>query len=182
MGTKQYMGPIHPRTKKLVGVRLAQGAAVTAYSQAGPVTGPTLSSCAVASGGKKLTIKFNSSLLSGGDLKVQEYFKGTADPESGKLTGGASMMQVLVNSTAFCMQVKTEKHHSESSITAVAVQLGVGTSSHVIAGCWDDGNGHEVEYPGSTPPPLQGIEPITTINTLHHNRTYNHYHYHQCII
>lgn len=31
-------GPIHPRAKKSVGVRLAQGAAVTAYGSTGPVS------------------------------------------------------------------------------------------------------------------------------------------------
>ena len=62
--TKQYMGPIHPRSKKQVGVRLAQGAAVTGYGSAGPITGPTISGCHVA--GSTLTLKFNRTLLAGG--------------------------------------------------------------------------------------------------------------------
>ena len=41
-----YMGPIHPRGKKPVGVRLAKAAAAVAYKKAGvPSTGPTLSGC-----------------------------------------------------------------------------------------------------------------------------------------
>jgi hypothetical protein len=101
--TKQYMGPIHPRSKKEVGIRLAQGAAVTGYGSTGPVTGPTISGCSMS--GTKVTLKFNQTLLAGGTVNVKDYYKGALDPKSGKLAGGASMMQVLVNRSAFCMQV-----------------------------------------------------------------------------
>ena len=46
-------------------------------------------------------------LVWAGTVKVQDYYKGAADPESGKLVGGSSMMQVLVNRSAFCVQVRT---------------------------------------------------------------------------
>ena len=75
-GTSQYMGPIHPRSKKLVGVRLAVGAAATAYGHTGPVTGPTLSGCELAPDKTTITVRFNSTLLAGGVLKVQKYYKG----------------------------------------------------------------------------------------------------------
>ena len=71
--TKQYMGPIHPRDKKPVGVRLAQGAAVTAYGVVGPVAGPTLSGCTVAPDKSAVTVRFNSKLLAGGAVEVQKY-------------------------------------------------------------------------------------------------------------
>ena len=107
------MGPIHPRAKKQVGVRLAQGAAVLSYAKTGPVTGPTLSGCAVE--GTKVIVKFNSTLLTGGKMNVQEYFKGVTDPETGKLAGGSSMTEVLVNKTAFCLQVKKIPQHRDFS-------------------------------------------------------------------
>ena len=120
---------IHPRSKKPVGVRLAQGAAVSAYGKTGPVSGPTLSGCAVS--GTKITVKFNTTLLSGGTMDVQDYFKGTTDPETGKPTGGSSMMQVLVNASAFCLQT-----HSDPI-------LGLGERGHKgPKDCWDDGTGH----------------------------------------
>jgi hypothetical protein len=46
-----------------------------------------------------------SNPLAGGTVNVKDYYKGALDPKSGKLAGGASMMQVLVNRSAFCMQV-----------------------------------------------------------------------------
>ena len=120
---------IHPRSKKQVGVRLAQGAAVSSYGQTGPVTGPTLSGCAMSA--TKITIKFNTTLLTGGAMEVQKYFKGVTDPETGKPTGGSSMMQVLVNASAFCLQT-----HADPI-------LGLGESGHGgPQDCWDDGAGH----------------------------------------
>lgn len=84
-----------PRSKKQIGVRLAQGAAVTAYGVTGqPVTGPTLSGCSVA--GTKVTVKFNESLLVGGKMNVQEYFKGMVDPETVRLLPAVSLPELSV--------------------------------------------------------------------------------------
>jgi hypothetical protein len=41
------MGPIHPRDKKPLGVRLAQEAAALVYGVGHAVTGPTLAGCTV---------------------------------------------------------------------------------------------------------------------------------------
>ena len=53
---------------------------MTAYGKTGPVTGPTISGCAVSAA--KVTVKFNSSLLASGTMNVQDYFKGIMDPET----------------------------------------------------------------------------------------------------
>eukprot|EP01047_Picozoa_sp_COSAG01_P058054 COSAG01_NODE_6790_length_3496_cov_3.344127_5_plen_265_part_00 len=127
--TNYYMGPIHPRSKKLVGVRLAQGAAVSSYAQRGPVSGPTLSGCSVS--GTKITVKFDAGLLGSGSIAVQKYFKGVPDPETGKLTGGSSKMQVLINASAFCMQTHADPIAGLAS-----------GGHHGAQDCWDDGAGH----------------------------------------
>ena len=73
--TPVYMGPIHPRDKVLVGVRLARAAAVTVYKKSGAFTGPTLTGCAVSQDKKSLTLKFNTTLLGDDKLIVQDYSK-----------------------------------------------------------------------------------------------------------
>lgn len=94
--TNWYMGPIHPRDKKPVGLRLAQAASVIAYANKGWSNGPTLSGCSMAD--NKITVKFNMTMLSEGGsvdkVKVQPYNMKT----------GASKMFVLTNASAFCMQ------------------------------------------------------------------------------
>ena len=69
------MGPIHPRDKILVGVRLARAAAVTVYQKSGAFTGPTLTGCALSQDKKSLTLKFNTTLLGDDKLIVQDYSK-----------------------------------------------------------------------------------------------------------
>ena len=125
-----YMGPIHPRTKKQIGVRLAQGAAVVGYGIAGPVTGPTLSGCSMVNGSGTITVTFNRTLLTaGGQVAVQDYFRGEPDPSSPEKTvGGSSMMQVLVNASGFCMQ-------AVGGPTA-------GEKGGGLVPCLDDGAGH----------------------------------------
>jgi len=88
--SQKNIGPsIHPRLKKPVGQRLAAGALVTAYNFPGPVTGPTLSGCTYSSSASSLTLTFDASRFSGGQLQVQNYL-GLA------LNSGFS---ALVNST-----------------------------------------------------------------------------------
>eukprot|EP00051_Salpingoeca_urceolata_P015083 m.193183 g.193183 ORF g.193183 m.193183 type:complete len:335 (+) comp18286_c0_seq1:1036-2040(+) len=90
--TNYYMGPIHPRDKKPVGERLAQGAAVVVYGKPGVVTGPTLSGCSVT--GNTLTVKFNKTLLGHDSIKVQDYPRQY----------NASKFDVLLNASMFCFQ------------------------------------------------------------------------------
>lgn len=54
---------MHPRTKGLVGGRLAQAAYATLYGGDGPALGPVLSSCVVRPATQTLVINFNASLL-----------------------------------------------------------------------------------------------------------------------
>lgn len=91
--TKYYMGPIHPRDKKVIGSRLAQSSAVSVYGQQGASTGPTLAGCQKT--GNEITLQFDQKLLGNDKVIVQDYDR----------THGASKMDVLVNASAFCMQV-----------------------------------------------------------------------------
>lgn len=86
-------GPIHGRSKKPVGDRLAASLAVLSYGKPGPVTGPTIAGCKKS--GNSITVSFNESLLAGGQMIVQPYYKGGV---------GSSKMHVLVNSSLFCFQ------------------------------------------------------------------------------
>lgn len=74
--------------------------------------------------GTTLTLKFNTTLLNGGTMEVQNYYKGAVNPETGKAKGGSSMMQVLTNGSAFCIQIKRDHRK--------------------VIGCWDDGDGNEL--------------------------------------
>lgn len=98
-GTPFAMGGIHPRSKKPVGDRLGQAAYNLVYGGKGAVTGPTLSGCSLDGG--KLTIKFNSTLLSGEKVLLQPYAKG----QSGRygMTGG-SYIDVQTDADNFCME------------------------------------------------------------------------------
>lgn len=102
MGTDYYMGPIHPRSKKPVGARLAQAAAVTVYGTPGAFTGPTLSGCRVSADGRTATVTFNSSLLGADSVQVQPY------PPAYKNVS-ASAMAVLVDPHGFCFQSASAK-------------------------------------------------------------------------
>eukprot|EP00038_Savillea_parva_P007103 m.167831 g.167831 ORF g.167831 m.167831 type:complete len:674 (-) comp12884_c0_seq1:903-2924(-) len=89
-GTPVYMGPIHPRSKYHVGMRLAQAAAVTVYGTSqGHSQGPTLAGC--TSSADSIVIDFMSS---------SEIDTVAPIPEGGPRT----MMQVLVNASEWCMQ------------------------------------------------------------------------------
>jgi hypothetical protein len=111
--TNFYMGPIHPRTKKPVGLRLAQASAAVAYKKKVAFTGPTLAGCTKA--GSKITLTFNTTLLgAGGGIAVQNYSRVQL----------SSMLDVLVNKSAWCMQIQSHGKKLPNS-------------------CWDDGYGHQ---------------------------------------
>ena len=90
VGTKSYMGGIHPRIKKPVGERLAIAAMGVAYGAPGAVSGPTISGCDVH--GTSLTIRYNASLLAGGAIGVKPYDTTTT----------FSAFRVLVNAQYWC--------------------------------------------------------------------------------
>lgn len=114
-----FMGPIHGREKKPVGDRLAASLVALAYGKPGPVTGPTISGCTKAR--NTITISFNKTLLAGGKMVVQPYFKGGV---------GNSKMHVLVNSSLFCFQT------------------GAGKRGVPGKNCMDDGSGKwKASYP-----------------------------------
>ena len=92
-GTPVYMGPIHPRDKKPVGVRLARAAAASVYNKGGAATGPTITGCALSADKKSIVIQFNASMFAGDTLTVNDY-----------AISNTSQMSVLVNQGKFCFQ------------------------------------------------------------------------------
>jgi hypothetical protein len=100
------MGPIHPRTKKPVGLRLAQTASVVAYSSKGYSNGPTIAGCSKSDG--KITVSFNKTMLAEGGaldaIKIQPYYDGTAVVKNKAYLSVGSKMEVLTNVSQFCLQ------------------------------------------------------------------------------
>eukprot|EP00040_Diaphanoeca_grandis_P042178 m.264329 g.264329 ORF g.264329 m.264329 type:complete len:830 (+) comp55607_c0_seq1:15-2504(+) len=90
LNTSFYMGPIHPRVKKPVGDRLAAAAAALVYGSTSAYAGPTIKGCSVA--GDTITIRFNETLLRGGNVMVKPYDKPTVN----------SAMRVLIDERYFC--------------------------------------------------------------------------------
>ena len=119
-GTASFMGPIHPRDKKPVGVRLAQAGAVVAYGHPGAATGPTLSGCRVD--GATITLAFNTTLLGSDNVSVV--------PGEWQTWPGASKVHVLTDPSLFCMQTKGQG--------AGAVCIDDGTGQGAGPGPWDD--------------------------------------------
>jgi hypothetical protein len=79
--THQYMGALHPRIKKLVGVRLAKAARAHAYGKNDTVwTGPVLEGCTVAGGdGAAITLHFNQELLKDDAVMVMDPISMSVD-------------------------------------------------------------------------------------------------------
>ena len=111
MGTSWYMGPIHPRSKKPVGQRLAQAAAVAVYGLPGAATGPTISGCRVDAAGASVTVTFNASLLGADAVQVQPY-----PPAYNNVS--ASGLAVLVDPDGFCFQGKGGRCFDDGSGSA----------------------------------------------------------------
>eukprot|EP00040_Diaphanoeca_grandis_P010748 m.55060 g.55060 ORF g.55060 m.55060 type:complete len:657 (+) comp22015_c0_seq2:53-2023(+) len=86
-GTPVYMGPIHPRSKYHVGMRLGRAAAVTVYGSSGHSQGPTLEGCT----------KSNNEI-------VVDFQSTNAIDSLAPIKPGGQMMQVLVIKSDWCMQ------------------------------------------------------------------------------
>ena len=70
------MGGVHPSTKIHVGNRLAQAAWSLHYGHTDVAyTGPIVSSCGLSNDKASLTVKFNSTLLSGDKVLLANYSK-----------------------------------------------------------------------------------------------------------
>ena len=135
--TNYYMGPIHPRTKQPVGKRLAQSCYGTVYKPgAVAVRGPILSGCEVMNG--KLTINFKQELLGSETVVVSDYQRHN----------NASFLQVLTNSTLFCLQTAAGPTRSDTL-------------------CRDDGTGKSVMHPGVGSSVFSSLDtwPMVNINT-----------------
>eukprot|EP00039_Didymoeca_costata_P023336 m.6756 g.6756 ORF g.6756 m.6756 type:complete len:756 (+) comp3578_c0_seq2:14-2281(+) len=117
--TPEYMGGIHPRSKKPVGDRLGTAAFNTVYGGKGAFTGPTLSGCTINA--SSLIVNFNESLLAGDSLKLnpakpsyyltghsyktgQQGFLPSPNNMQQNASYGGSLLYVQVNATMFCME------------------------------------------------------------------------------
>jgi len=138
-GTPSH-GGIHPRSKKHVGDRLGMAAFNTVYGGTQAFTGPTLSSCDIASDSKTLNIAFNTSLLKGDKVTVGEFppvLRG----------GGGSQLYVQINASLFCMEPQNVLNKT------------TGKPIPFVKTCptWAGGSGHEhvSTTAAPTPPPPQ---------------------------
>ena len=59
------LGPLHPRVKKAVGMRLAQSLHAVAYNGTAIAAGPVFDGCDIAADGLTLTLRFDKKLLKG---------------------------------------------------------------------------------------------------------------------
>ena len=86
------LGTLHPRMKKPLGKRLAQGLHATAYNGAMPVSGPVIAGCQVSADARSLVLEFNGTLLKG---------DGVVFNTSNTVAKEDTALYVLVNDTAF---------------------------------------------------------------------------------
>eukprot|EP01060_Flectonema_neradi_P011037 TRINITY_DN180_c0_g1_i1.p1 TRINITY_DN180_c0_g1~~TRINITY_DN180_c0_g1_i1.p1 ORF type:complete len:608 (+),score=158.57 TRINITY_DN180_c0_g1_i1:43-1866(+) len=132
--TNFYMGPIHPRDKLPVGQRLAQACYGTVYEpNKAPVRGPIISGCNVQNG--KLTVNFNKQLLGTDTVTVGDYQRHN----------NASFLQVLTNSTLFCLQTAAGPTRSDTL-------------------CRDNGDGKAVLFPGVPSGDFQSLTTWPMVN------------------
>ena len=120
--TPQYMGGIHPRSKKQVGERLGTAAFNTVYGGNGPHTGPTLAGCSVTEAGSStgavstgsfITVEFNKTLLAGSTLALNApkprsylpswWINSTYHSEHLSAFGG-TLLYVQTEQRNFCME------------------------------------------------------------------------------
>ena len=69
--TPEYMGGIHPRSKKPVGDRLGTAAYNTVYNGTGAYTGPTLAGCSLDAQARSLVIEFDTARSRSGSAPLK---------------------------------------------------------------------------------------------------------------
>jgi len=101
--TTPFMGGIHPRDKRPIGLRLATAAAVLVYGIGAknktPFTGPTIAGCSHDSVAKTITLRFNKTLLGSDSVAVDKY----GPPPQGTIAATiTTSMRVLINASYWC--------------------------------------------------------------------------------
>lgn len=154
-GTSQYMGSIHPRSKIYVGKRLAKAAFNTVPSYGGndSFTGPTLLGCSLDS--KVLTIEFDTTMLRGDKVVLQNYSKPVFTPyyhgHGNPMWHGGSQLYVQTKASAFCLET-VKVNQSDPA-------------SNVYCPTWAGGEGEHVQQsaPNGRFPTFggSGLEPIS---------------------
>ena len=103
--TTPYMGGIHPRDKRPVGLRLATAAAVLVYGIGAeakdPYTGPTIAGCSHDAAAKTITLRFNQTLLGNDAVMLTSY--GPPPPGmNGTAATITTGLRVLINGSYWC--------------------------------------------------------------------------------
>eukprot|EP00041_Stephanoeca_diplocostata_P008440 m.125345 g.125345 ORF g.125345 m.125345 type:complete len:736 (-) comp17323_c0_seq1:544-2751(-) len=128
--TQEYMGGLHPRSKRPVGQRLARAAFNTVYGGTAAYTGPVLAGCTLSA--STLTIAFNTSLLRGDRVALQPYatpnftpyFHGFANPAF----HSGSQLYVQTVASSFCTEyLSTNLTNSSSPVYCPTWAGGAGT-------------------------------------------------------
>ena len=104
--TPQFMGGIHPRSKKYVGDRLGLAAYNLLYGGKEAFTGPTLQGCSLENDASILEVRFNSSLMRGDELAEPRIPPPTILPGRWKRPAGGSQLYVQTKASQFCMEEK----------------------------------------------------------------------------
>ena len=115
-GTAPFMGGIHPRDKRPVGVRLAAAAAPLAYglrNASAAFTGPTLSGCKHT--GDSIVLSFNKTLLGADSVAVGKY---GPPAEVGKAATISSSMHVLIDPSYWCAKTILNRSDCNSKTKA----------------------------------------------------------------
>jgi Carbohydrate esterase, sialic acid-specific acetylesterase len=102
LNTPNFMGGIHPRSKKAVGDRLGVAAYNLIYGGKEAYTGPTLQGCSIKD--KVLEIRFNVTLLMGDKLAEPIIPPVILKPERGHPPAGGSQLFVQTDEMQYCME------------------------------------------------------------------------------
>ena len=93
-------------SKIYVGKRLARAAYNTAYGGTGAFTGPTISGCALSAA--SLTIEFDTAMLKGDKVLLQEYSKPNFTPyyhgHGNPMWHSGSQLYVQTDASSFCVE------------------------------------------------------------------------------
>jgi len=131
-GTKEYMGGLHPRSKRPVGRRLATAAFNTVYGGKAAFSGPVLSGCTLSD--TTLTIDFNESMLRGDRLVLQPFAKPNFTPYYHGFANPAfhsgSQLYVQTVASSFCIEsLSLNASNISSPVFCPTWAGGVGPSS-----------------------------------------------------